>query len=258
MKNKRIGKMLLVILFSTLLILNMKTLVFAGEGLTLTASASSTYGSYNSARAVDGNPTTYWCGAKYESPWWIVVDAGDVVEIDELKILWHSSRYATDYNIEVSSDGETWNTLYTGLNGIGGQKYFKIHEELRYVRIYVNAIKAYYPRIHEIELSKLKPVPHKMRFQGKLQDSSESNLDGLFTLSFKIYDVETGGTSLWSETQEEISVENGMLDVVLGSVVDMNLPFDKQYYLGVEVENDGEMSPRFMMTSAPYAFRAEN
>ena len=96
-----------------------------------------------------------------------------------------------------------------------------------------------------------------IRFQGTLEDASGTPLDGTFTLTFKLYDVETSGTALWEEIQENVTIENGALDVELGSVTQINLPFNKQYWLGVSINNDGEMAPRFKLTSAPYAFTSE-
>ncbi|HIH62710.1 MAG TPA: hypothetical protein HA283_00280 [Nanoarchaeota archaeon] len=48
---------------------------------------------------------------------------------------------------------------------------------------------------------------------------------------------------------------NGIYNIVLTNV---NLNFSTQYYLGVAVGNDSEMSPRINLTSSPYAFEAQN
>jgi PKD repeat protein len=116
--------------------------------------------------------------------------------------------------------------------------------------------------LDEITITALKPravLARKIRFQAKLKDSSGADIDepqGV-TLTFRIYNQETDGTPLWSETQEDVAVKNGVLDVLLGSAKEIGLPFDEQYYLSVEVNEDGEMSPRFVMTMVPYAFRSE-
>lgn len=103
-------------------------------------------------------------------------------------------------------------------------------------------------------------VPHLMRFQGTLGDGDEIPFSGtipLESLIFRIYDVETGGLPLWEEEREDVSIQDGFIDVELGSVEPLNLAFDKQYWLGIEVEEDGEMTPRFKLTSVPYAFISE-
>jgi len=43
---------------------------------------------------------------------------------------------------------------------------------------------------------------------------------------------------------------------VLGNTTPISIPFDAQYYLGVKVGSDAEMSPRRQLTSVGYAFRA--
>jgi len=48
---------------------------------------------------------------------------------------------------------------------------------------------------------------------------------------------------------------NGIYNIVLTNV---NLNFFTQYYLGVAVGNDSEMTPRINLTSSPYAFEAKN
>ena len=100
-------------------------------------------------------------------------------------------------------------------------------------------------------------VPQKINYQGYLTDSGGTPITsppsmGLI-MTFKIYDVATGGTALWTETQA-VTVTDGIYSVVLGSVNPINLSFDTQYYLGVEIGTDGEMTPRQPLTSVPYAF----
>lgn len=100
-------------------------------------------------------------------------------------------------------------------------------------------------------------IPQLMRFQAKLGDTQGSPINGSFDITFRIYDGKTGGSPLWQELQQDISIEDGNLDIELGSAAALNLPFDKQYWLGVEVEADGEMTPRFKLTTVPYSFRSK-
>ncbi len=45
--------------------------------------------------------------------------------------------------------------------------------------------------------------------------------------------------------------------MILGKISSLSeLPFDRQYYLVTEVENDGEMSPRIELTASPYSMQA--
>jgi len=107
-------------------------------------------------------------------------------------------------------------------------------------------------------------IPRTLRFQGMLKDDGGAPIDGSVILTFRLYDSADGGEVLWEEVQPDVYVENGLLDVELGSG-DLqsedsleDLGFDKQYWLSVQIEPDTEeMHPRFKFTSVPYAIKAE-
>lgn len=102
-------------------------------------------------------------------------------------------------------------------------------------------------------------VPHMIRFQGKVTNAEGAPLSGAYNITFRIYDDETSGTLMWSETQTEIPVNNGIFTVLLGNTTPtgLDLPFDQSYWLSMEVNDDGEMSPRQRITSVGYAIHAE-
>jgi hypothetical protein len=96
--------------------------------------------------------------------------------------------------------------------------------------------------------------PETMSYQGVLNDNAGVPVpDGTYSLEFRLYDVVTGGTALWSEVQS-VLVEGGIFNVTLGSVVALTLPFDDSYWLAISVEGDPELAPRVALASAPYAF----
>lgn len=100
-------------------------------------------------------------------------------------------------------------------------------------------------------------VPHLIRFQGKVTDTAGAPLSGAYNVTFRIYNAETGGTLLWSETQSAVPVNNGIFTVLLGNVAALDLPFDESYWLSMEVNDDGEMAPRQTVSSVGYAIHAE-
>ena len=53
-------------------------------------------------------------------------------------------------------------------------------------------------------------VPPYIQFQGKATDNKDVPLNGSFNLTFRIYDVETGGAPIWNETHANVAVENGV------------------------------------------------
>lgn len=100
-------------------------------------------------------------------------------------------------------------------------------------------------------------VPHMIRFQGKVTDKAGAPLEGSYNITFRVYNSETGGTLMWSETQSAAPVNNGIFTVLLGNVTPLDLPFDQPYWLSMEVSDDGEMEPRQRITSVGYAYYAE-
>ncbi len=96
-------------------------------------------------------------------------------------------------------------------------------------------------------------IPETMSYQGYLTDSGGVAVNVPVNITFRIYGVDIGGTALWTETQS-VSVSNGVYSVQLGSVSTLtSLTFDVPYWLGVEVETDGEMDPRQPFDSVPFA-----
>jgi len=96
-------------------------------------------------------------------------------------------------------------------------------------------------------------IPSTLNLHGKLTNNSGSVLSGNYNMTFNIYDVSTGGSSLWNVTNQTISVDSdGIYHFILTEV---NLTFAEQYYLGITVASDSEMAPRINLTSTPYSFR---
>ncbi len=90
--------------------------------------------------------------------------------------------------------------------------------------------------------------------QGTIQKSTGASVDdGEYSLTFKLYTTETGGTAVWSETQSDVDIVGGVYSVVLGTVTPLTAAFDQTYYLGITVGTNVELSPRSRLTASPYA-----
>lgn len=101
-------------------------------------------------------------------------------------------------------------------------------------------------------------IPWTMNYQGKLTDPSGVGINADLDMAFRIYDVETGGTALWTETHDglnQVEVIKGLFDVELGSITPINLDFSTDYWLDVAV-NGEVLTPRIKLNSTPYSFRA--
>ena len=101
-------------------------------------------------------------------------------------------------------------------------------------------------------------VPHLINYQGKLTNTQGQPITGAVNVTFRIYDQESGGSPLWTETYTGLTVDKGIFNIMLGGVTALNLAFDKQYYLGIQVGSDTEMTPRQRLASSAYAISSEN
>lgn len=87
--------------------------------------------------------------------------------------------------------------------------------------------------------------------QGQLTDASGTPLDGTYTVTFRLYDVSSGGTPLCDEPRT-LELEKGLFSTYMYAG---DCPIDgRQLYLGVEVGTDGEMTPRQYIDNVPMAW----
>ena len=100
-------------------------------------------------------------------------------------------------------------------------------------------------------------VPSAMNYQGHLTDSSSVPIDGPVTMVFAIYDVEIGGTALWSESQA-VTVSQGVFSVELGGISPFPPGLEAPLWLGLTVDTDAEMTPRRPFSSVGFAFKASD
>jgi len=100
-------------------------------------------------------------------------------------------------------------------------------------------------------------IPHLISYQGRLTDTEGAPVaDGTYSVTFRIYASEAGGSALWTETHSA-TASDGIFEVLMGSNTSLDLPFDAQYYLGIQIDSDPEMTPRQKLASSGYAYRAE-
>ena len=96
-------------------------------------------------------------------------------------------------------------------------------------------------------------VPNTVNYQGQLSTVSGVAVDATVSMTFSLYDVASGGTALWSETQS-VAVSNGQYSVTLGQVTPLPPSvLVSATHFGIKVETDNEMTPRIALSSAPYA-----
>jgi hypothetical protein len=100
-------------------------------------------------------------------------------------------------------------------------------------------------------------VPKRISLQSMVRNFDGTTIsDGEYSITFKIYDAETGGSELWSETQT-INVSNCYLSANLGISSSLDLDFEDQYWIGITIEDGTELAPRLSFTSSPYSLIAK-
>jgi hypothetical protein len=103
----------------------------------------------------------------------------------------------------------------------------------------------------------LAAVPGEINYQGVLTDAAGAPLDGTYTMAFGIYDEETFGTLEWSESHADVTVNNGVYNVLLGSINAMDSSVFNGSDRWLEVAVEGEtMSPRQPFSATAYALKA--
>jgi len=98
----------------------------------------------------------------------------------------------------------------------------------------------------------LAQLPKTINYQAKLVDEANQPLNRNVTITFSIYDQESGGNPLWVEPQDVTAV-NGYVNVYLGEFNPMNLDFSKQYWLEIQVGAGNPYSPRTKLSTSPYS-----
>lgn len=97
----------------------------------------------------------------------------------------------------------------------------------------------------------------RIRTTSNLKDGNGSAVpDGLYSITFRVYSTESGGSALWTEIAQ-VQVRDGLYSHLLGSITPLNtVNFNTTRYLGVQI-GDFELTPRTELTYAPYAVAAK-
>ena len=110
------------------------------------------------------------------------------------------------------------------------------------------------PQVHRVDATM--GIPSVISFQGLVVDGNGDPIaDGSHTLIFRLFDGDGDATMLWTETQS-IESHGGVVAAALGSIAPFAgaVDFSAPYWLSIEVDNGGQMSPRIGLTSSPYSF----
>ncbi|WP_051366343.1 galactose-binding domain-containing protein [Hamadaea tsunoensis] len=104
--------------------------VARGKVATASSAESALFGAGN---VVDGNPTTRW-GSAFSDPQWVQVDLGQAYNINHVSLNWEAACAAA-YQIQTSTNGTTWTTVYNRTGGTSEQIDVPVTASARYVRV---------------------------------------------------------------------------------------------------------------------------
>ena len=105
-----------------------------GQPATTSSSENNTLGATN---AFDGNTQTRWSSA-FSDPQWVQVDLGVALPVCRVVLNWEAA-YATAFQVQVSSNGTTWSSIYSTTTGTGGTQTLNVTGTGRYLRVYGTA-----------------------------------------------------------------------------------------------------------------------
>ncbi|MGI5177085.1 discoidin domain-containing protein [Dactylosporangium sp. CA-152071] len=102
------------------------------QGRPTTASSTENAGTA-AANATDGSGSTRWSSA-FSDPQWLQVDLGAVMNVNKVVLNWEAA-YAKAFQVQTSTDGTTWTTIYSTTTGTGGVQTLNASGSGRYVRV---------------------------------------------------------------------------------------------------------------------------
>ena len=103
----------------------------------------------------------------------------------------------------------------------------------------------------------LAEIPGTISYQGKLTDAEGLLINGQRDITFTLFTESSGGGSVWTEPHSDVSVTNGLFNVMLGSTNDLTDEFQENDRLFLEIEVEGEiLVPRQEMAAVGYALSA--
>ncbi len=96
-------------------------------------------------------------------------------------------------------------------------------------------------------------------YQGRLLDpvTGQPKPDGSYTMAFRLYAVNSGGSALWTENKS-ITVNKGLFSTLLGDTTALDLAIfnGQDLFLGITVGADPETAPRQQLAHVAYAIYA--
>jgi beta-glucanase (GH16 family) len=124
---------------------NLGTNIAKGKTTTASSAESATFAA---SMATDGNPTTRW-SSLFADPQWLQVDLGQTYNINHVTLSWEAAC-ASAYQIQTSTNGSTWTTVYSKTNSTSDIQDISFASSGRYIRVNATArVSAYGDSLYE-------------------------------------------------------------------------------------------------------------
>jgi hypothetical protein len=101
-------------------------------------------------------------------------------------------------------------------------------------------------------------IPTTINYQGYLRDPDGDLTNGAYNITARIYPVAAGGSAVYTTLLQNVTVRDGMFNIVLGdnpalpSSVFANAPL----YIGITLNDQSELIPRQRLHAVPWAFQS--
>jgi hypothetical protein len=99
-----------------------------------------------------------------------------------------------------------------------------------------------------------------MNYQGRLDDANGDPVaDGNYSVTFRLFNASSGGSSLWDETQTVTTVD-GVFSVLLGSLdtIPEFIWYQDSSFLEIQPQGSDPVFPRSLLSVVPYSWRSKN
>jgi hypothetical protein len=101
-------------------------------------------------------------------------------------------------------------------------------------------------------------IPTTLNYQGYLREPDGSLTTGTYAITAKIYSAATGGSPLYTTTLPDVTVRDGLFNIVLGDnpALPASVFANAPLYIGMTMNSGAELIPRQRLHAVPWAFQA--
>jgi hypothetical protein len=99
-------------------------------------------------------------------------------------------------------------------------------------------------------------IPSTFNYQGFLRDAQGNPITGTRKIKVSLWTAVTAGTELYTETFTDVSVRDGLFNVVMGSTQNMSPSYFQNVaplFVGIAVDDGAELLPRQRIHPVPWA-----